>query len=105
MDNPRLDDFVARARGLDRQVELESAAVAALSALGSAGVDALLLKGPALARRLYAEGEARGYADIDLLVPRGELASAQEALTKLGYVWAHEVLGIDDVADIEHSQV
>jgi hypothetical protein len=68
-------------------------------------VDAVVLKGPALARRLYVEGEARGYSDIDLLVPRAELASAQEALGKLGYIWAHEVLGIDDVAGIEHSQV
>jgi hypothetical protein len=105
MVEPRLDEFAARARELRRRDELDSAAIAALGALASAGVEALLLKGPALARRLYAEGEARGYSDIDLLVPRSKLAPAQEALTKLGYVWAHEVLGIDDVAGIEHSQV
>jgi hypothetical protein len=104
MDNPRLDDFAARAREARRQDELERAAVAAVTALESAGVDSVLLKGPALAQRLYTEGEARGYFDIDLLVPRAKLTTAQRALTSLGYVWAHEMFGIDDVAGIEHSQ-
>lgn len=105
MADPRLGDFAARAREQLRREELDSATIAALTALGSAGVDAVVLKGPALARRLYVEGEARGYSDIDLLVPRAKLSSAQEALGKLGYIWAHEVFGIDDVAGIEHSQV
>src|SRR5688500_12796804 len=101
----RLHDFVARAGGLGRRDELDRAAIAALAALESAGVDALLLKGPALARRLYAEGETRGYSDVDLLVPRRDLDSAAESLKTLGYVRAEEVLGIDDVADILHSEI
>jgi hypothetical protein len=105
MADPRLDDFAARAREQLRRDELDTATVAAVTALASAEVDAVVLKGPALARRLYVEGEARGYSDIDLLVPRAKLTSAQQALTELGYIWAHEVFGIDDVAGIEHSQV
>lgn len=101
----RLHDFVARAGGLDRREELDGAAIAALTAFESVGIEAVLLKGPALARRLYAEGENRGYSDVDLLVRRRDLAWAAEALTTLGYVRAEEVLGIDDVADIQHSEL
>jgi len=105
MASPALDDFVARARQLRKRDVLDRAAIAALTALECAGVDAMLLKGPALARRLYADGEIRGYADVDLLIPRRELARAREVLAKLGYVSAEEVFGIDDVAGIQHSEV
>jgi hypothetical protein len=105
MPHPGLDDFAARARGLRRREELDRAAIAALATLRSAGIEGTLLKGPALVRRLYSDGEFRGYSDVDLLVPRQELASAREALKKLGYVRAEEVLGIDDVAGILHSEV
>lgn len=105
MGSSRLDDFVARARGLRRRDELDRAAVAALRELEAAGIRALLLKGPVLARRLYASGETRGYSDVDLLIPRRRLAAAQEALERLGYVRGEAVLGIDDVADIQHSEV
>jgi Uncharacterised nucleotidyltransferase len=103
--DPRLDDFVARARVLRQRDVLDRAAVAALAALERAEVDAVLLKGPALARRLYAEGEVRGYSDIDLLIPRQGLVPARDVLTQLGYVRADAVFGIDDVAGIQHSEV
>jgi hypothetical protein len=99
-----LHDFVARARGLRHRDELDRVAIAALSALESAGIEAVLLKGPALARRLYAEGEARGYSDVDLLVRRSNLAAAGESLEKLGYVRI-PMFGIDDVAGVQHSEV
>lgn len=105
MDTGRLDEFVARAAGLRHRDELDRAAIAAMTALGSAGVEAVLLKGPALARRLYVEGESRGYSDIDLLIPRRDLESARETLSALGYTRGEEVLGIEDVADIQHSEV
>jgi hypothetical protein len=105
MADPRLDDFVARARVLRQREVLDRAAVAALAALECADVDAVLLKGPALARRLYAEGEVRGYSDIDLLIPRQGLAPARDVLTQLGYARADAVFGIDDVAGILHSEV
>jgi len=104
MANPALNDFVARARQLRKRDVLDRAAIEALTALECAGVDAMLLKGPALARRLYADGEIRGYSDIDLLIPRQRVALARDVLAKLGYVSAEEVFGIDDVAGIQHSE-
>jgi hypothetical protein len=50
-----------------------------------AGVRSVLLKGPALARWLYREGEFRGYADIDLLVPDSDVETAEEVLVALGF--------------------
>jgi hypothetical protein len=104
MDHPALDDFVARAHKQDRRDELDEGAVAALDAIGSAGAEALLLKGPALAQRLYAKGETRGYTDIDLLVPPRHLTRARQALIALGYGRPEECLGIVDVAGIQHSE-
>ena len=105
MADSRLDEFAARAHGLRRRDELDRATIAALGALEAAGVTAVLLKGPALARRLYREGEARGYEDVDLLIPRRDLDPAGQALQELGYERGHEGLGIDDVAGIQHSEV
>src|SRR5687768_14387726 len=101
----RLDEFVVRARGEGRRDELDRSAVAALEAFERAGIEVVLLKGPVLAQRLYAEGEIRGYSDVDLLVRRRDLASAGEALTELGYMkMDDEVFGLDDVAGIQHSE-
>jgi hypothetical protein len=105
MDQAGLDDFVARAHVQDRGNELDAATVAALEALDSAGVDALLLKGPVLDRRLYTQGESRAYLDVDLLVPPWDLASARMALTELGYTTFDEVSDIDDVGGVQHGEV
>jgi hypothetical protein len=50
-----------------------------------AGVRSVLLKGPALTRWLYREGEFRGYSDIDLLVPDSDVVAAEEVLEGLGF--------------------
>jgi hypothetical protein len=104
MDQAALDDFVARAHLQDRADDLEAATVVALEAFESAHVDALLLKGPALAQRLYAQGERRGYLDVDLLIPPWDLASGRMALTKLDYTTIHERFGSDDVGGV-HGEV
>ncbi|HEY3208216.1 MAG TPA: nucleotidyltransferase family protein [Actinomycetota bacterium] len=49
------------------------------------GVRSVLLKGPALTRWLYREGEFRGYSDIDLLVPDSDVVAAEEVLEGLGF--------------------
>ena len=105
MNDGALDDFVARARRLRKTELLDEAAIAALAALRAAGVEAMLLKGPALARRLYLDGEIRGYSDVDLLIPRRSLNTAREVLGQLGYANADEIFGIDDVAGILHSEL
>ena len=105
MNDGALDDFVARARRLCKTELLDRAAIAALAALKSAGVEAMLLKGPALARRLYADDEVRSYSDVDLLIPRRSLVTAREVLRELGYANADEIYGVDDVAGILHSEI
>ena len=106
MDQRSLAEFVARTRELRRRDELDAATIEVLTAFDSIGVKALLLKGPALAHRLYAPaGESRGYWDIDLLVPPHGLESAREALATLGYTKAEEVFGVDDVGGVQHGEL
>jgi ribosomal protein L11 methyltransferase len=101
---PELAEFVERARGLSRQAQLDAAAAEVLDGADALGVEPLLLKGPALARTLYAPGEHRGYCDIDLLVSPRDLARARRALSGAGFKHAEAVFGIDDVAGILHSE-
>ena len=55
-------------------------------ALDAAGIDCMLLKGPALARRLYGNMPGiRNYGDIDLLVPPGRFGDAGRVLASLGF--------------------
>jgi hypothetical protein len=57
-----------------------------VQALRADAVPAILLKGPVIARWLYRSGrEARGYRDIDLLVPLPKALLAVEALRRLGF--------------------
>jgi hypothetical protein len=54
-------------------------------AFRGAGIHSILLKGPAIARWLYADGSPRPYMDTDLLVPPEEHPSAMAALRQLGF--------------------
>jgi hypothetical protein len=54
------------------------------TALRDAGVPAILLKGPSIARWLYPAG-GRAYADSDLLVPSSEFSRAGQVLGSLGF--------------------
>jgi len=58
---------------------------ALLDELAARGVEALALKGPALARRLYGEPALRPMRDLDLLVRRPDVPLACDALRRLGY--------------------
>src|SRR3954469_8581878 len=100
-----LAEYVARTRTIARQPRLDAAALDALDAVRAAGVDALLLKGPALARTLYRPDEHRGYFVIDLLVAPADLAAAGSVLASLGYTNVSELHGVDDVAGILHAQL
>jgi hypothetical protein len=103
-----LEEFVARVAvrldPADDTTELDAATVQIFEAFAAAGVDALVLKGPALARLLYAEGETRVYGDVDLLVAPRHTAQAGAALAELGYRNASEVLGIDDIGGVVHDE-
>jgi hypothetical protein len=56
-----------------------------LRAFEAAGIESLLLKGPSVARWLYANEEPRGYADCDLLVRPIHLEAAEDVLERLGF--------------------
>lgn len=62
-------------------------------ALRAAGVEPVLLKGPAHAAWLYRDPSSRSYRDTDLLVGRGGLGSAAAVLTALGYFPAPSAAG------------
>ncbi|HEV3055296.1 MAG TPA: nucleotidyltransferase family protein [Solirubrobacteraceae bacterium] len=81
---------------------VDDGTVVVTTALEKAAVPTILLKGPALAERLYVDPESRTYLDTDLLVPAEDLARAGATLCSLGYglVASHEVGG----APVGHAQ-
>lgn len=54
------------------------------------GARPVLIKGPAIAERLYAEPRLRPFADLDLLVPHERLAAAAVAARDFGYETVEE---------------
>ncbi len=102
----RLDEFIGRfaAQRPSSTGRLDATAAEVLSALQRAGVDALLLKGPALERALYRPHEARAYVDVDILVAPDRRAIARRCLTELQFIDASEPLGIDDIGGVVHAE-
>jgi Uncharacterised nucleotidyltransferase len=100
-----LRDFVARLHPVDcaSTARVDAATAEVLAAFATAGVDALLLKGAALANLLYVPGEHRDYSDADLLVAPSQLDAAERCLEKLGYSNADTVTGVDDVGGVVHA--
>ncbi len=73
-----------------RALALDEAAITTTHLLEAAGIDALLIKGPLTAARLYAEApDARNYCDVDLLVAPDRFADAQATLARSGYQLGH----------------
>jgi len=66
-----------------RALALNAVAVTVITAFEAAGVDYLLLKGPAMARWLYPDGRLRPFRDVDLLVAPGQLRLAEDCLVAL----------------------
>ncbi len=50
-----------------------------------AGVPVIALKGPCLAERIFGDASLRTCYDLDLLVRRGDVARAEQLLTRLGF--------------------
>jgi hypothetical protein len=89
---------------VERTRRLDAAAADIFRAFSAARIDALLLKGPALAALLYTRGEVRGYWDIDLLVAPRDLAGARARLAELGYKKAGDDVGILAVAGVADAE-
>ena len=69
---------------ITRSLRVDKLTADVVRAFAGAGVRSILLKGPAIARWLYAEGAIRPYADCDLLVAEERAAAAQGVLIGLG---------------------
>ena len=69
----------AHSLGLDR------VAAEVVAAMQAARLDPVLLKGASIAAWLYADGAARPYDDVDLLVDPSRLSAAEDALRGLGF--------------------
>ncbi|MGD0378221.1 MAG: nucleotidyltransferase family protein [Streptosporangiaceae bacterium] len=69
-----------------RTLALDLAAGEVIRSLETAGIDCLLLKGPAMAHRLYLDAPGcRNYGDIDLLVAPWQFDAAGQVLGSLGF--------------------
>ena len=68
-----------------RTLAVDAQTAAIISVLALRDVDALLLKGPTVARLLYDNDEQRDYVDTDLLVSPSTLKAAEEVLRERGY--------------------
>jgi hypothetical protein len=81
----------AKRRGVDplhataRSLLVDAATADVVRRFRAAGVAALVLKGPVLARWLYDDGAARPYADSDLLIRPADWAGAEALLPALGF--------------------
>lgn len=78
-----------------RNMQLEVVAGEVVRSFDAAGIASILLKGPSLARRLYAAGE-RTAGDCDLFVSPDQFAAASGILQQLGF---RNVLVSEDAPD------
>jgi Uncharacterised nucleotidyltransferase len=91
------------ARLLRAGTALAADAVAAdvVEALRRDGVRSIVLRGPAIRRWLYPEGEPRAYRDVDLLVEPDKREAAEAVLRRLGFV--HRQAGFAPGEAVEHA--
>jgi hypothetical protein len=83
-DEQRAAIAVGHEQAMRLCVMLEHALPAVTARLERAGVDARLLKGPAVARLDYPDPSQRAFGDLDLLVPSAMWDAAIEALVTTG---------------------
>ena len=67
------------------KVRIDAATAEVLRGFGAVGAQAVVLKGPAVAAWLYADGGRRPYLDSDLLVRPDDQPRAEAVLRKLGF--------------------
>ncbi|TAM56157.1 hypothetical protein EPN52_15020 [bacterium] len=71
--------------GRARNVLYLDAAAEALRTLHAGGLAPVALKGVALAEALYVDTGLRQFGDLDVLLPRGDIESAERLLREIGY--------------------
>src|SRR4051812_10828204 len=70
-----------------RQLALDAETAELVDAIRARRVEAVLLRGPAIARTLYADPARRSYDDIDLLIAPGGDDAVETVLHDLRYTW------------------
>jgi hypothetical protein len=83
---------------------VDRAASRVLDVFEEAGIDLLVLKGPAHAAWLYDESDPRGYADIDILVAPAELARGGAALEAADFALQFDQATDPDLWTEAHAQ-
>ena len=68
----------------EAQRRLDALAAESVTALRSASIPCLMLRGPAIARWLYDDSSERAYEDVDLLIPVSAREEAAKVLLGLG---------------------
>jgi hypothetical protein len=68
-----------------RYLSMERQLREVMDAFNKRGIDALLIKGPALAWTVYPDPATRPFADVDLLVRPDQYSKTKETLSQLGY--------------------
>lgn len=95
---PQLRDLAIRAAGVEPQRLADLREV--LAALADGGIDALVLKGSALAYEIYEAPEHRPRGDTDLLISREALEKTRQALDALGF---REIPGSGDEHGVQQA--
>ncbi|GAC1362028.1 MAG: hypothetical protein NVSMB32_01900 [Actinomycetota bacterium] len=77
---------LARLRGRAHCMDVDCWTAEVFGAFAAEGIQAVLLKGPVIARWLYAaDPDSRFYCDVDVLVHPAQLGRAQDVLRRLGF--------------------
>lgn len=103
-DDP-LFAFAQRALHSGLRARADRVAAEVIPALRAARADAMLVKGAAIAHRLYAPGQARGYLDCDVLVAPDALDAAGEVLTAAGFHCSRDQTAHPEAWAEAHEQV
>jgi hypothetical protein len=90
-----------RSHRLGTTMAVDAVTAKVVSALRSAGIASLLLRGPVIARWLYPGGETRAYRDVDLLVAPEARGEAEAVLAGLGLI--HRQAGFAPGESVEHA--
>jgi Uncharacterised nucleotidyltransferase len=91
----------ARSHRLGTAMAVDAVTANVVAALGRAGIASILLRGPAIGRWLYDEGDIRSYRDVDLLVEPDKRPEAEAVLAGLGLV--HRQAGFAPGESVEHA--
>jgi hypothetical protein len=98
--SPALVVRARNARAANLRSRVDAVAGDVPGALASAGVEAIVLKGPSITNWLYQGDSDRIYIDLDLLVAPADLDQAGQALSELGFTLVFD----DRETNIPHAQ-